>query len=552
MAGSHEEQVPRTGAQVLVDALLNNGVTQAFAVPGESYLSVLDALYDHRERLKLATCRHESGASNMAEAYAKMTGLPGICFVTRGPGACHASIGVHTAHQDSTPMILFIGQVARHMREREAFQEIDYRQMFGPVAKWVTEVDDARRLPELLARAFQTAISGRPGPVVVSLPEDMLDDMVRVEDAPAASRIPIAPDPQSLVRVSEALEEAQRPVLIVGGGDWSARAGEHLRQFAEAHQVPILASFRCQDFVDNDSPAYVGRLGLGASAQANALVERADLVIALGARLGEATTQGYTLLASPRPRQRFIHVHADIGELGRVYHGLSINATSPEFAEALATLSPRGEMARRAYLAQARQAFEAYAKVEPGEGELDMQTVVATIADALPKDTIHANGAGNYTLWLQRYLTFHTFRSQLAPTSGAMGYGFPAAIGAKLAHPERSVVAYGGDGCALMSIQELATAHMLGLKILFVVVNNGSYGTIRMHQERRFPGRISGTELANPDFAALARGFGLHGEAIERNDQLPEALARCQAHAGSALLEIRMPTDTPYATPPKA
>ncbi|WP_148254167.1 thiamine pyrophosphate-dependent enzyme [Aidingimonas lacisalsi] len=550
MTTAQEQPPPRTGAQVLVDALLHNGVTQAFAVPGESYLGILDALYDCRERLSLATCRHEAGASNMAEAYGKMTGMPGICFVTRGPGASHASIGVHTAHQDSTPMILFIGQVARDMREREAFQEIDYRQMFGPVAKWVTEVDDAKRLPEMLARAFQTAISGRPGPVVMSLPEDMLDETVTVSDAAPASRLPIAPHGSSLASFSEALGAAQRPVLIVGGGGWSQQAGNDVRRFAEAHQVPILASFRCQDFVDNDSHAYVGRLGLGASAQANELVKQSDLVIALGARLGEATTQGYTLLTPPNPEQPLVHIHADSRELGRVYQGILINATSPEFAETLSSLPHTGNDSRAAYLSAARQAYESYAHAEPTQDKLDLQTVVSSIGKALPRDTIYSNGAGNYTLWLQRYLNFHTFRSQLAPTSGAMGYGIPAAIGAKLAYPQRTVVAFGGDGCALMSIQELATANMLGLQILFVVVNNGSYGTIRMHQERRFPGRVSGTELDNPDFVALAKGFGLHAEAIDDNAQLSEALSRCQCHDGPSLLEIRL-TGAAYATPPK-
>lgn len=551
MTGSQDRPAARTGAQVLVDALLRNDTTEAFAVPGESYLSVLDALYDCQDRLRLVTCRHEAGAANMAEAYGKMTGKPGICFVTRGPGASHASIGVHTARQDSTPMILFIGQVARDMREREAFQEIDYRQMFGSVAKWVTEIDDAKRLPEMLARAFQTAISGRPGPVVVSLPEDMLDETVTIGDAAPASRIPIAAHPSSLEQLSESLNQSRRPVLIVGGGGWTSQTGEDVRQFAETHHVPILASFRCQDFVDNDSTAYVGRLGLGASAQANDLVKQADLIIALGARLGEATTQGYTLLTPPCPQQRLVHVHADSNELGRVYQGQLINATSPEFAEVLKTLSPTGDDERRDYMEAAREDHVTFTQAGTSNGPLDLQTIVATIGETLPRDTIYSNGAGNYTLWLQRYLGFHTFRSQLAPTSGAMGYGFPAAIGAKVALPERTVVAFGGDGCALMSIQELATAHMLGLKMLFVVVNNGSYGTIRMHQERRFPGRVSGTDLDNPDFVALAKGFGLHAEAIDHNDQLPEALARYQDHDGASLLEIRMPADSACSTPPK-
>lgn len=550
MNGSQDSQVPRTGAQVLVDALRINDVTKAFAVPGESYLSVLDALYDCQDRLGLVTCRHESGAANMAEAYGKMTGKPGICFVTRGPGASHASIGVHTAHQDSTPMILFIGQVARDMREREAFQEIDYRQMFGPVAKWVTEIDNPERLPEILARAFQMAISGRPGPVVVSLPEDMLDEMVTIEDAAPAGRIPIAPHASSLAQLSESLQQARRPILIVGGGGWTSQTGDDVRQFAEAHHVPILASFRCQDFVDNDSPAYVGRLGLGASAQANDLVKQADLIITLGARLGEATTQGYTLLTPPCPQQRLVHVHADSNELGRVYQGQLINATSPEFAEVLKALPLTGDSERQNYMEATRKSYVTFTTAVTSDETLDLQTIVATIGETLPRDTIYSNGAGNYTLWLQRYLSFHEFRSQLAPTSGAMGYGFPAAIGAKVALPERTVVAFGGDGCALMSIQELATAHMLGLKMLFVVVNNGSYGTIRMHQERRFPGRVSGTNLDNPDFVVLAKGFGLYAEAIDRNDQFPEALARCQAHEGPSLLEIRM-SDSAYSTPPK-
>lgn len=537
----------RTGARVLVDALLNNGVTQAFAVPGESYLSVLDALHDSRDRLRLITCRHESGAANMAEAHGKLTGSPGICFVTRGPGATHASIGVHTARQDSSPMILFIGQIARDTREREAFQEIDYRAMFGPIAKWVTEVDDARRLPEILARAFQTAINGRPGPVVVALPEDMLEDEVTVIDTTAAQPIPICPSETSMKRLETLLHAAQRPLFIVGGGGWSQATGDAVRHLAERHHIPVLASFRCQDFVDNDSPAYVGRLGLGAPPYANELVKSADLIIALGARLGEATTQAYTLLTSPVPKQTLVHVHADSNELGRVYQGeLLINATSAEFADAMARLAPTGDDTRQTYLDSARHAYDAYSQAgTKDETGLDMRSVMATLTAAMPSDTIYTNGAGNYTLWLQRYLTFHRFRSQLAPTSGAMGYGIPAAIAAKLVYPERQVVAFGGDGCAMMSIQELATASMERLPILFIVVNNGSYGTIRMHQERRYPNRISGTALDNPDFALLAQACHLHAEVIERNAQLPEALARCLAHDGPSLLEIRLPADAP-------
>lgn len=541
----------RSGARILVDALLANGVTRAFAVPGESYLSVLDALYDSQDQLSLTTCRHESGAANMAEAYGKLTNKPGVCFVTRGPGATHASIGIHTARQDSTPMILFVGQVAREMREREAFQEIDYRQMFGSVAKWTTEVDDASRLPEVIARAFQTAISGRPGPVVVALPEDMQDDVVAVHDAPPAQRIPICPHESSMRTFANLLAGARRPLMIVGGGGWSQATGDTIRHIAEQHQIPILASFRCQDFIDNDSSAYVGRLGLGAPAYANALVKEADLVIALGARLGEATTQGYTLLVPPSPQQTLVHVHADSNELGRVYQArLPINATSPEFAEAMQQLAVTGDEPRRAYLAAARQAYEAYAEPESSEQGLDMQSVLAAFTRLLPDDTLYTNGAGNYTLWLQRYIRFHRYRTQVAPTSGAMGYGIPAAIAAQLVYPERKVVAFGGDGCAMMSIQELATAHMEGLPIIFVVVNNASYGTIRMHQERRFPGRVSGTSLVNPDFVTLAKGFHLHAELIEQNGQLSEAILRCMEHPGPSLLEIRLPHDAPM-TPPK-
>lgn len=540
----------RSGARILVDALLANGVTRAFAVPGESYLSVLDALYDCRDRLHLTTCRHESGAANMAEAYGKLTNTPGICFVTRGPGATHASIGIHTARQDSTPMILFIGQISREMRGREAFQEVDYRQMFGSIAKWATEVDDAERLPEIVARAFQIAISGRPGPVVVALPEDMLDDAVAVHDAPPAQRVPICPHEASMQTLAELLARAQRPLMIVGGGGWDQATGNAIRHIAERHSIPILASFRCQDFVDNDSPAYVGRLGLGASARSNALVKEADLVIALGARLGEATTQGYTLLTPPCPQQTLVHVHADSNELGRVYQArLFINATSPEFAEAMQRLAVTGDETRVQYLATARESYEAYTKPQSSEHGLDMQSVLEAFTRLLPDDTMYTNGAGNYTLWLQRYIRFHAFRTQVAPTSGAMGYGIPAAIAAQLVYPERKVVAFGGDGCAMMSIQELATAHMEGLPIIFVVVNNASYGTIRMHQERRFPGRASGTALVNPDFVTLAKGFHLHAEPIEHNRQLPEAIARCMAHPGPSLLEIRLPHDAPM-TPP--
>ncbi|WP_043530328.1 thiamine pyrophosphate-binding protein [Litchfieldella xinjiangensis] len=547
MAIESSANTGRTGAQVIVDTLRINGIDRAYAVPGESYLSVLDALYEQHRHIRLVTCRHESGAANMAEAHGKLTGTPGVCFVTRGPGATHASIAIHTAYQDSSPMILFIGQVAREMREREAFQEIDYRQMFGPLAKWVTEVDDARRLPEILSRAFQTCLSGRPGPVVIALPEDMLDDIVQVTDVAQSPGLAIAPTDASMQALDDLMNQAQRPVMILGGGGWSQVAGDAIRDVAERHGIPVLASFRCQDFIDNDSPAYVGRLGLGAPAYTRSLVEEADLVIAIGARLGEATMQGYSLLTPPIPRQRLVHVHPDSRELGRVYQAtLMINATSPEFAEALSELDYQPTPAHRERLQALRHTYETYSyPAYEGHG-LDMQSVMSVLTGTLPSDTLYTNGAGNYTLWLQRFIRFHRFRSQVAPTSGAMGYGIPAAIAAKLAFPERQVVAFGGDGCAMMSIQELATASQESLRILFVVVNNASFGTIRMHQEKRFPGRVSGTTLTNPDFVALARACHLHAEAIENNADMAAALARCLAHDGPSLLEIRLPPDAPF------
>ncbi|CAG1012565.1 acetolactate synthase I/II/III large subunit [Burkholderiales bacterium] len=541
---------PRHGGQILVDALLGHGVDHIFAVPGESYLAVLDALHDVQENLRLIVCRQEGGAANMAEAYGKLTGRPGICFVTRGPGATNASIGVHTAFQDSTPMILFIGQVGSDCVEREAFQEIDYRRMFGPMAKWVAQIDRADRIPELVSQAFHRATSGRPGPVVLALPEDMLEATATVADAPRYQPVPAHPGAADLASLRQRLAAAQRPLVIVGGSGWNGEACAALRQFIEANDLPVACAFRFQDLFDNRHPNYCGDVGIGINPRLAQRIREADLLLVIGARLGEMTTSGYTLLEVPRPRQQLIHIHAGAEELGRVYAAdLMINASMAPMAATLANLPPVDAAAWHATVAAARADYEAHQRRVAVPGTLDMWAVMQTLSARLPEDAILTNGAGNYATWLHRYYRYPVFRTQLAPTSGAMGYGVPAAIAAKIVQPQRTVVCFAGDGCFLMNGQELATAVQYNAAVVFLVINNGMYGTIRMHQERRYPGRVCGTTLTNPDFAAYARAFGAVGETVSRTEDFAPALERALAAGRPALLELQL---DPQAITPNA
>lgn len=541
----------RTGGRILVDALKIHGVDVAFCVPGESYLPVLDALYDEQERIRLIVCRQEGGAAYMADAYGKLTGKPGICFVTRGPGATNASVGVHTAYQDSTPMILFIGQVGSQMAEREAFQEIDFRRMFGQMAKWVGQIDRVDRIPELVSRAFHLAVSGRPGPVVLALPEEMLSSSAAVADVGSYRRIQAHPGEEDMACLREMLLQARRPVLLLGGGDWSAEACADIATFAEENELPVACTFRRQDLFDNRRSNYMGEVGIGVNPALAQRVREADLIVAVGPRLDEMTTGGYTLITPPKPDQKLVHVHPGVGELGRVYRAdLPINSGMAEFARQARELQGVENPVWRTWTDEGRGDYLKALQHQPMPGALDLGEVVAWLRDRLPSDAIITNGAGNYSAWVHRFYQYSGFRTQLAPVNGSMGYGLPAAVAAKVVHPERTVVCFAGDGCYLMNGQELATAVQYGLGIVTIVVNNGMYGTIRMHQERRFPGRISGTELTNPDFAALARAYGAYGETVERTSDFAGAFERAAAFGGPALLELRIDPEaiTPRTT----
>lgn len=540
----------RNGGQILVEALLRHAVDTVYCIPGESYLPVLDALHD-ASGIRTIVTRHEGAASNMADAYGKLTGRPGICFVTRGPGATHAANGVHTAMQDSTPMILFIGQVESAFKGREAFQEVDYRQMFGGLAKWATEVDDIRRIPEIVARAFAVAQSGRPGPVVIGLPEEVLFGQAQVADVEPARITACNPTPAALDELRERLAQARRPLVILGGTGWNPEACQAVRHFAHANQLPVAASFRRQDLFDNRDDHYVGQLGFGASPRLTERVRDADLLLVLGSRLSETPTAGYTLVQSPRPVQTLIHVHADANELGRVYQAdLPIQASMPAIANALQQLAPIAERPWTHWTAAARADYLAYSTPAPSTAQIegvDLAQVVGHLSHTLPDDAVISNGAGNYAVWVHRFYRYRTPRSQLAPTNGAMGYGFPAAIAAKLRDPARSVVCFAGDGCFMMYPQELATAVQFGAALIVIVVNNGMLGTIRMHQEREYPGRISGTALHNPDFIALAHAFGAFGERVERTEDFAAAFERARASGKPALIELI--TDPRQITP---
>ncbi|MFG1465086.1 thiamine pyrophosphate-binding protein [Xanthobacter sp. DSM 24535] len=537
------ENAPFTGARLLVAQLALHGVDRIFCVPGESYLAVLDALVDVPQ-IAVVTCRQEGGAAMMAEAYGKLTGRPGIAFVTRGPGATNASAGVHVAHQDSTPLILFIGQIERAATGRGAFQEVDYSAMFGPLAKWAAQIEDGARIPELVSRAFHTATAGRPGPVVLALPEDMLMDGVEPQAARPYRAAQAHLAPEDAQEIGGALAAAQRPVVIVGGGGWSQAASADAGAFAQAWDLPLIAAFRCNDYIDNAHPNYVGNLGLGPNPDLVAAVRGADLILAVGARFGEVTSAGYGLLAIPDPAQNLIQIHAEPAELGRIYQpdlAYVANATS-SFARLKALEAPVARPwagAREAL----RSSFLAWTTPPAIPGALQMGAVMEVLRARLPADAILANGAGNFAIWPNRFHRYCGFGTMLAPTSGSMGYGLPAAVAAKLQFPDRTVVAFVGDGDFLMTGQELATAMKEDAAIVVLLVNNGMYGTIRMHQEREYPRRVSATTLANPDFVQYARAFGAYGERVERTEEFEPALDRALACGRSAILELMLDPD---------
>jgi acetolactate synthase-1/2/3 large subunit len=541
----------RNGGQLLVASLLALGARKAFGVPGESYLAVLDALYDTQGQLDYVLCRNEGGAGYMAAAYGKLTGSPGLCMVTRGPGVTNASIGIHTAMQDSAPMIVFVGQVGTDMKGREAFQEIDYRAMFGTVAKWAVEIDRVERIPEILARAWKTATTGRPGPVVIALPEDMLTSMTDVE--PLRALQPIAepaPSAASMAEVARILSAAKRPVILYGGCNWRPQASAALRAFAEGSDIPVVSVFRYIDQFDNHSPVFCGEAGVGMVPSVKRLLSEADVILAINNRFGENSTDGYSLLAVPQPKQRLIHVHASDLEIGKVYQPeLGIQAGPNAFAEALVALEPlQGDWAE--WRAEGRAAYEAGFDLPPQPSPVDMGQVMARLAEVLPDDVIITNGAGNFTIWPNKVFKFGPKARLLAPQAGAMGYGLPAAIAAKVAQPEKTVVCFAGDGDFQMNCQELASALQAGAQPIILVLNNGTYGTIRAHQERNYPARVSGTDMVNPNFSALARAYGFHAERVETTADFAAAFDRALASKTGALLDLAIAADaiTPRMT----
>ena len=542
----------RSGAEVLVDALKINAVERIFCIPGESFLAALDALYDRNE-ISLVICRNEGGAAYMAEAEGKLTGRPGVCFVTRGPGATNASGGLHVAMQDSTPMILLIGQIARKDLDREAFQEIDYRRMFSEVAKWVAQIDDADRIPEYLNRAFSVATSGRPGPVVLALPEDMLVDQTGARDAKPWQIVKTSPATTDIERVDEMLATAEKPLIIVGGSGWSDATRLQLQEYAQSRSIPVTNSFRCQDFFDNEHPNYIGDLGLGVNPALTRRLQESDCLLVIGARLGEMTTGGFSLIDIPNPTQRLIHVHAGAEELGHIYQPeLAINASSDRFIAALAAVdfAAQSQTGRDTAIASAHQDYLDWNRSISVAGDVQFSDIIHSVRNHSDDDTIICNGAGNNTGWLHRFFRYRSYRTQLAPTSGTMGYGLPAAIAAKLRYPDRCVVAIAGDGDFMMNGQELATAMQYQANIIVIVVNNGIYATIRMHQEREYPHRVIGTDMINPDFVALARAYGAHGELVVKTDDFEAAFERSKAAGKPALIEVRLDPEilTPTAT----
>lgn len=538
----------RNGGQLLVESLVSLGATKSFGVPGESYLAVLDAMHDSQGKLDFVLCRNEGGAAFMAAAWGKLMGTPGICFVTRGPGVTNASIGIHTAMQDSAPMIIFVGQVGTDMRGREAFQEIDYRAVFGTMAKWAVEIDDVARLPEILARAWTTATTGRPGPVVIALPEDMLTTLTDAKPLRQAARIAEpAPTSDALEEALALLAAAERPLVMLGGCNWQAGGQAALQSFAEASDIPVVAAFRYQDQFDNHSAVYAGEAGVGMPAHVRGLITSADVILAINLRFGEMTTDGYTLLDVPVPVQKLIHVHGSDREIGKIYQPtLGIHAGPNAFAAALRPV--KGAWAE--WRANARAEFEASFDLPPQPSPVDMGLVTAHLRETLPEDAILTNGAGNFTVWPNKFYKYGAKARLLAPQSGAMGYGVPAAIAAKVAYPDRTVVCFAGDGDFQMNCQELATALQAGAQPIILVLNNGIYGTIRAHQERHYPGRVSGTDMVSPDFVTLGQAYGFHSERVERTEDFPAAFARALASTTGGLLDLKISAEalTPRQT----
>ena len=526
----------RTGGQLIVDSLAAQGVDHVFCVPGESYLAVLDALHD--VVINVTVCRQEGGAVMMADATARLTGRPGIAMVTRGPGATNASPGIHIAEHDSVPLILFVGQIESGMKERGAFQEMDYKAFFGSTAKWVTEITDPARIPEIISRAFHVAMQGRPGPVVIALPEDMLIARAAIAPAPRVEPIETWPGQTQMAELQKLLWAAKRPVMILGGSGWSDKARSAVTRFAERFDLPVATSFRRAMLFSGDHPNYAGEIGIGPNPKLKARIEQADLVLMLGGRMAEMPSQAYTLFDIPVPKQKLVHVHADAEELGRVYHPfLGIHASPRAFAAALETLQPPNTLPWQAEREQARTDYLVWTDTIPTiRGDFQMAHAMRWLRDRIPHDSVITNGAGNYAIWPGRFLRFRSYGTQIAPNSGSMGFGVPAAVGAKRLHPERMVIAFAGDGCFLMNGQEFATAVQYDLAIIVIVVDNGMYGTIRMHQEREYPGRVSATNLKNPDFAAYARAFGGHGETVRRTEEFEPAFERAVAAGKPAII----------------
>ncbi|PTX57524.1 acetolactate synthase-1/2/3 large subunit [Litoreibacter ponti] len=529
---------PRHGGKILSDQLKIQGVDRVFSVPGESFLAALDGLYE--SGIQNVVCRQEGGASMMAEAHGKLTGKPGVAFVTRGPGATNASSGLHVAMQDSTPLVLFVGQIARDHRDREAFQEVDYRQLFGGLVKWVAEVDQTERLPEYIVRAFQLAQSGRPGPVVLALPEDMLSSVADVPDrAPVVVSRGRARDADALDIIAR-IERAERPLVIAGGSIWSAAAAADLENFAAGFDLPVAVPFRRQDHMNNNHPCYVGDLGVGMNPALAQRLREADLLLVLGARLGDIATNGYSLVDVARHGKTLIHVHPSPDAPGHVYQpDFAYTSDAAEMVELLAQNAPALSQPST-WRSEARVAFEAWQQPQATPGSVQMEQVIPWLSAHLPDDAIVTNGAGNYAAFLHRYFRFRGYKTQLAPTSGSMGYGFPASIAAKLAHPDRAVVCLAGDGCFQMTCNEMSTAIQHGAAVIVVVVNNGKYGTIRMHQEKTYPGRVSGTQIANPDFAALARAYGGFGATVTRTEDFANAFKESSEAGVLSVIELQL------------
>ena len=540
----------RTAAEVLVDQLIANGVRHVFCVPGESYLAVLDAFHDRD--ITVTVCRQEGGAAMMAEAVGKATGRPGVCFVTRGPGATNASPGIHIAQQDSTPLIMFAGQVARDVRGREALQELDYHAAFGGMAKWVAEIDDAARVPEIVSRAFYTATSGRPGPVVIALPEDMLRERVVAADAPPFEPVETSPGAADMQKLAQLLSAAERPFVIVGGSRWSPAARESMQRFAERFALPVATSYRRLPLFDPLHPCYAGDLGIGPNPKLVARIKHADLVLLIGGRLGELPSQGYELFDIPGPQTKLVHVHPGAEELGRLYRPhLAIHASPVPFTEAAAAMPPPAAIAWRAGTQTAHADYLAWTQTPTAQpGGVNLGAVMVWLRDNLPADTILCNGAGNYAAWIHRFYRFRHFATHIAPTSASMGYGMPSAVAMKRLHPERTVISLNGDGDFLMNGQEFATAVQYQLPIVVIVCDNGIYGTIRMHQERDYPGRVSATTLRNPDFAAYARAFGGFGITVERTQDFAAAFQAATASGQPAIVHLKIDPEaiTPMTT----